>query len=147
VLVAARGADIDDPGLAAGVLLQADHLGRGPDRVAGIDRAEPARLGVAEVRHRVQRDIRHRFAEDDVKRGEIVERAFRQAAGAGEFVGGIERVPRGIERVVKRPFPARDRARHRVLDHVADAVILEEAAGIGLVEGRRVLGHLIDLRA
>ena len=37
-----------------------------------------------------------------------------------------------IERVIQRPFAAADRARHGMLDHLTQPVMLEKAARIGL---------------
>ena len=41
-------------------------------------------------------------------------------------------MPRGIKRVVKRALPARNRARHRMGDHVTNRVILKKPARVGL---------------
>ena len=71
-----------------------------------------------------------------------------QPAELGEFVRGIDRVPRGVERVIKRPLAARHGARHGMLDHLAHPVILEEAAGVwSLVAAGASLGMVIALQA
>ena len=131
-LVEPGGPDIDHPGLAVRVLLQPDHLGLRPQRVAGPDRRQEPALGIAKVRHRVQRHVGHGLAEDDVERHQIVQGRTVQPAVLREHVRGIQRMPRRIQRVVQRPLALAHRAGDGVVDHVADAVILEEAARIGL---------------
>ena len=126
VLVPAGRAHPDDPAPAVRGLAQPDHLARRGQRVAGPDRQEPARLGIAEVRHGVEADVRHGLAEDEVEGGEIVDRAPRQPAGAGELVRGGEREAAGIERDVERALAFGDGARHRVGQDLADRVVLEE---------------------
>ena len=136
VLVGARGLDPDHAGLAVGILLEADHLALRPQGVARIDRSQPAPFGIAEVGDGVERDVGDGLAEDQVEGGEIVERRGGEARGAGELVGGIERMAGRVERMVERPLAPRDGARHRMGDDLADAVVFEEASGVGLGHAR-----------
>ena len=131
-LVQATGADIDHPGFAVGVFLQADHLRFRAQRVARPDRPQPAPFGIAEIGNRVQAHIRHGLAKYHMKRRQIVQRAGRQAAGLCESVRRIQRMPGGIERVIQRPLATRNRAGHRVADGLSDAVIFEKSSGVGL---------------
>ena len=116
---------------AVGILLQPDHGAFRPQGVTGIDRQTPPSLGIPQIGHRIQTDIGHSLAKDDVKRRQIIQRRSRQATAAREFIRGIQRMPRGIEHVVKRPLPAGDGARHGMEDGFAEGIVLEEAAGIG----------------
>ena len=131
-LVQPARAHIDHAGLAVGILLQPDHLRGRADRIPRIDRLQPAPLGIAQIGDGVQRDIGHRLAEDDVKGRQIIQRAFRQAATPREFVRRIKRVPHRIKRVIHRPLATRNSARHRVVDHLPDMVILKKPAGTRL---------------
>ena len=132
VLVKASGAYIDNAGFPVRVLLEPDHLGFRPQRIAGPDRCQPASLRVAKVGHGVQRYIRHGFAEHDVKGNHIVQRAGRQAAALRELIGGIERMTCGIQRVVQRAFTILDGARHSMMQRLAYFIVLEETALVGL---------------
>ena len=67
VLVEAARAHIDDAGLAVGILLQPDHLRHRIERVAGIDGFEEAAIGIAEIGHGIERDVRHGLAEHHVE--------------------------------------------------------------------------------
>ncbi len=131
-LVHPGGAHIDHTGFAVGVLFEADHFGLAAQGVAGPDRGQPAPLGITQIGHRIERDIRHGFAKDDVKSDQIIQRAGRQAAVFGELVGGIKRMPRGVEHMIKRPFAPRHGARHRVVQYFAQAVVFEKAPCVGL---------------
>ena len=122
----------DHAGLAVGVLLEPDHPRLRAQRIAGIDRLQPAPLGIAEIGHRVQRHVRHGLAEDQVERRPVVERTGRQTAGPGELVRGGQRVARRVERLVERPLAPRDGARYRMGQHVVHRVILEEPPRVGL---------------
>ena len=65
--------DPHDAGLAIAVFLFANHLRDGPKRVAWINGTEETHACISEIRHRVERDIVHRFAEHDVKDEQIVD--------------------------------------------------------------------------
>src|SRR5262249_37866563 len=54
VLLATARANIDHAGLATGILLQPDDLGRRGNRISDIDRGEELAIGIAEVGHRVE---------------------------------------------------------------------------------------------
>ena len=87
--------------------LQADHLGRGAQRVARIDRREEAHVGVAEVGDRVERDVGHGLAEGDVEDEQVVDRAVAVARGARERLGAVQRIARAGERDVERAVARR----------------------------------------
>ena len=132
VLVGADRAHVDHAGLAVRALLEADHLGDGRQGLARIDRpAEPA-LGVAEIGERVEGDVRHGLAEHHVEGEQVVERALRVAEGAGEGVRRLHGEARAVEAGVERHVADRHGARRGVADGLAEAEILEEAAGIRL---------------
>jgi hypothetical protein len=67
VLIVAGGPHINDAGLAARILLKPDDLGLCGERIAGIDRLAEAAIGVPQIGDRIEGDVRHRFAEHDVK--------------------------------------------------------------------------------
>ena len=102
VLLEAGRAHVDHAGLAARVLLQPDHFRDRSQRVARIDRAQEAAVRVAEVRDRIERDVRHGLAEHDVEHQQVVERRGRIADRVGERVGGLRRKARAEQRVVER---------------------------------------------
>ena len=52
---------------------------RAQQRVAGVDQAEEAAVGVAEIGHGVERDVRHGPAEHEVEGEQVLERRRRQA--------------------------------------------------------------------
>ena len=99
--------------------------------IAGIDRLEPFPHGIAQIGQRIERDIRHRLAKHQMKGRQIIQRAGRQAAGAGKLIGGIKRMARRIKRMIERALAARDGARHRMGDRLTDAVIFKKPARIG----------------
>ena len=134
-LVEAPRAHIDDAALPVRVLLEADHLGDRRQRVARIDGLEEAAVGVAEIGDGVERDVRHRLAEHDVEGEQVVDRARRIADRPGEGLGALRREARPVERRIERGVADVERARRRVADRLADAEILEEAAGGGLGRG------------
>ncbi len=137
-LVAADRADIDDAGIARRGLLQPDHLRGRRERVARIDRLEEAPIGIAEIGDGIERNVRHRLAEDDVKDEQVVDRRRGIADRAGEGVRGLHGETRAVERRIERRIPGPHRARRRMDDGVAEVEILEEAAGTGL---RARAGH------
>ena len=125
------------PVCAAGGLLEADHLASGRSIVSpGIDRSQEAPVGVAEVGHGVEGDVRHRLAEDRCGRpagprwappaGRWPWRtgpssaAEKARAGQGEVEGGVA---------------GADGSGRRVPDLLADVEILEEVAGTALPIG------------
>jgi len=132
VLVGAGRAHPDHARGGAGVLLQPDHRAGGAQRVARPDRRQPAALGVAKIGDGIERDVGHGLAEDGMEGDEVVKRGRRQAAGAGKFIRGEKRVAGGIKRVIERALAARQGARHRMGDDLAQRIILEEAADAGL---------------
>ena len=132
VLVCPARADPDHTRLAIGVLFQPDHFGFRPQRVPGINRCQPSTLRIAKIGHRIQRDVRHRFAKDNVKRSPILNRALAKTARTRKFIRRIKRMPRRVERMIQRPFPPRYGAWHRVIDHLTDGIIFEKPARIGL---------------
>ena len=134
-LVETGGAHPDHAGLAIGVLFQPYDLGHGAQGVAGIDRLQPAPFGVAQVGHRVQGDIGHRFAKDHVKGDEVIKGRPFQPAVRGKGVRGIERVAGGVERVIERPFAFGHGAGDGVVDHLAKGIVLEKPALVGLGHG------------
>ena len=78
-LVRRHRPDVHDPALAVGVLLQTDDGGTGAQGVAGHDGCVEAAFRVAQVRHGVQRDVRHGLAERDVEADEFLDRVRLQA--------------------------------------------------------------------
>ena len=50
-------------------------------RVARIDRLEETAVGIAEIGDRIERNVRHRLAEHDMKHQQVVERRVRIADG------------------------------------------------------------------
>ena len=100
-------------------------------RIARIDGLQKPAVGVAEVGDGVQRDIRRRFAEYDVKGQQIVERGARIADRLCEGIGGLNRKARAVERRIERHVAIGDGARRRVGNDLAVAEILEEIARIG----------------
>ena len=56
----------------------------GGKRVAGIDRAEKAAIGIAEIGDGVERNVRHGLAEHDMEHQQIVDRAAGIADRMGE---------------------------------------------------------------
>ena len=135
VLVLAGGADIDHAGLAVGVLLQPDDLAGRDHRVARIQRLEKQPLGVAQVGHGVQADVRHGLAEDHVEGDQRIDRRAAQAAGPGELVRRGQGETRAMEGVVQRHVPGGDRARRGVGQHLPQPEVLEIVAGVGLGHG------------
>ena len=73
-LVQTTGAHVNNARFPVRVLFEADHLGFRAQRVALIDRTQEPPLGIAKVRHRVQRHIRNGFAKHRVKGDQIVQR-------------------------------------------------------------------------
>ena len=69
---------------------------------------------------------------DASKRDQIIQRRARQPAAARKFVRRIDRMPRRIKRMIERPLPARNRARHGMHDRLAQPIVLEEPPRIGL---------------
>ena len=138
VLVTADRANIDDAGIARRGLLQPDHLRRGRERIAGIDRLEEAPIGIAEIGDGIERDIRHRLAEDDMEHEQVVDRRRGIADRASEGVRGLHRKARAVERRIERCIAGPHRARRRMDDAVAEVEILEETSGTGL---RARAGH------
>ncbi len=132
VLVVPTRAHIDDARLAVGVLAQADHLGYGAERVAGIDRLQEATVGVTEIGHGIERDVRDCLAEDDVKHQEVVERRARIAQALRERVRRLHGEARPEQPVIQRDIAGGDGSRRGVADLLAEAEVLEEIAGIGL---------------
>ena len=98
-------------------------------RIAGVHRREKAAGRIAEVGDRIERDVRHGFAEHDVEDEQIIDRRARIADRARESVRRLDRKARTEQPVVDRDVAHGDRARRRVPDHLADAEILEEIAG------------------
>ena len=99
---------------------------------ARMDGLEEAPVRVAEIGDRVERDVRHRLAEDDVEDEPVVERTGRVADRAREGLARLHREARAVERGVERGVPLRHGAGRRVADRLAEREILEEAAPVGL---------------
>ena len=135
VLIGAARAHIDDTGLLVGIFLQPDHFRHRIERVAGIDGFEEVAIGIAEIGHGVERNVRHRLAEHHVENQEIVNRRVPVADLGGEGVGRLHGKARAEQAVVKRHVADRDRARRGVADVLAETEILEKIAWIGLGEG------------
>ena len=125
VLVHAVGAQINDPGIAARIFAQAEDFGGRRERVAGIDGRQKAAIGIAEVRDRIERDVRHRLAEDDVEDDQIVDRRRRVSDRAGERRRGLHGKPAPVEPLIDRRVALGDRARRRVGDHLPNAEAFE----------------------
>ena len=116
MLVAAGRADIDDAGLAVGVLLQADDLGVVDERVAGKDRLQEAAIGIAEIGDGIERDVGHRLAEHDVEDQQIVDRRSGIADSLAEGVRGLHREARPVEGGIERDVAGGQGARRRMED-------------------------------
>src|SRR5699024_8422649 len=101
VLVPGRRPDVDDTGATVAVLLEADDLGAGGDRVTGDDRSMEAQLRVAEVGDGVERDVGHRLAEGDVEPDEVLDGMGVEAAVGGEGGRGGEGESGRVERTVE----------------------------------------------
>ena len=127
-LIVARGADIDDAGLAVRILLEPDHLGDRIDGVSGIEGLQKPAIRIAEIGHRIDRDVRHGLAEDDVERADIIHRRARKAAAASELVGGLKGEARAVKRVVNGHVARGDRAGCGVQDFLTDMETVEEIA-------------------
>src|SRR5581483_1036041 len=93
----------------------------------------PAELGVAQVSHRVVRDVGHRLGDHDVEHQEIVERGARQADRAGKDVRRIDRKARAEQADIERRIRLGERARRGMAEFLADLEVFEEVAGVGLV--------------
>ena len=132
-LVDTGGAHPDDAARLVGILAQAQHRRMRRQRVAGIDRHAPAEFRVAEIGDGVQRDVRHRLADDDVEDEKVVERGVRQADRLREHVRRIDGEARPVERDVQRRIGLGQRARGGMAEFLPDAEILEEIAVAGLV--------------
>ena len=104
-LVEPLRAHIDDAALPVRVLLEADHLGDGGERVAGKDRLQEPAIGVAEIGDRVERDVGDGLAEHDMEGEQIVDRACGIADGAREGLRALRREAR------RRSAPNRARRR------------------------------------
>ena len=127
--LAAGRAHEHDAGLAAGVLLEADHLRDRADGVARIDRGQEPAGRIAKIGHRVDRDIRHGLAEHGVEHQEVINRGAWVADRLREGVRGLHRKARPVEPVVERDVAGRDGPRRGVPDQRPDAKVLEEVAG------------------
>ena len=125
-LVLPRGAHPDDARLAVGVLLDPDHLRARHQRVSQMHGLQEPPLRIAQIGHRVQRHIRHRFAKHRVKADQIIQRGLMQPAIARKLVRRIKRMPRRVERVIHRPLAARQGPWHPVLDHLAHGIVFKE---------------------
>ena len=132
VVLPALAAHPDDAGLAAGGLLEADHLRAGVDRVAGVDQPEEAPVGVAEIGHGVERDVGHGLAEDQVEGQQVLDRRSRQAVRPCERIRAVLQEPGAGQRQVEGGVADVHGARRRVPDLLADVEVLEEVAGGGL---------------
>ena len=135
VLPAAGRAHEHDAGLAAGILLETDHLGHRVEGIAGIDRREHPEGGVAEIGDGVERDIRHGLAEHDVKDEEVVHGRTRIADRPREHVRRLHREAGAEQAIVERHVAHGDGARGRMLDDLADAEVFKEIAGARLRHG------------
>ena len=124
--------NIDDAGLAVGILLEANHRRAGAERVARKDRRAEATVRVTQVGDGVERDVRHRLAEHDVEHQQVVDRRPLEPERARELVGGMKGEAAAGEADIERDVALRHGARRRVPDLLAEPEILEEVAGIGL---------------
>ena len=125
-------AHIDGAGLAARVLLEADHLGAGGQRVARIEQsAEPA-IGIAEVGDGVERHVRHAASERQVEGQQIVERRPRQSGHARERRRAVHGEPGAGQRQIQGGIALGHGARRGVQDLLAEHEVLEEVAPRGL---------------
>ena len=131
MLVEPARADIDHAGFAVGVFFQADHFGCRRQRITGIDGGEKAAGGIAEIGHRIDRNIGHGLAEHDVEHQQIIDRRLRIADGAGKFIRGLHRKPSAIECGIERDIAAGHAARGCMGDHIAQPEILEKASRSG----------------
>ena len=98
------------------------------ERVACIHGLQEAALGVTEIGHRVQRDVRNRLAEHDMENKHVVDGASGIADGLGEGVGGLNRKTGPVERRVERHVAGRYRARRRMPDNLPKPEILEKVS-------------------
>jgi hypothetical protein len=85
-LVRAGGAHIDRARLAVGILLEANDFGHSRQRVARKHRLQEPAIGIAQIGNGIERDIRHRLAEDDVEREQVIDWRLGVANG---FCEGI----------------------------------------------------------
>src|SRR5665811_1095801 len=104
-------------------------------RVARIDGFEETAIGIAEIGHRIERDVWHRFAEHHVKHQKIVERRAWIADATREGVGRLDGEAAPEQPIVKRHVAGADRARRGMADFKAEAEILEEISRTGFGRG------------
>jgi len=140
-LIDAGRADIDDTGLAVRVLLETDDDRGRSQRIAWKDRRTEPAIRVTEIGDGVERDIGDGPPEHDMKDQQIVDRRPRQADALRKGVRGGQREPRTGEPDIERHIAGRDRARHRMPQHLAEPEVLEEVAGIGF--HRAPIGHCL----
>jgi hypothetical protein len=138
-LIEALRTHVDDAGLPVRVLFEPDHLRNGGERIAGKNRPQEPAIGVAKIRDRIQRHVRHRLAEYDMEGEQIIDRACRVADGASEGVCGLGRKTRAGQRRIERRVAAVQGPRRRVTDRLAEAKVLEKPACCGLRLGTN--GH------
>ncbi len=106
-----------------------DDFGERGQRIARIDRFAEIAAGIAEIGHRIERNVGHGLAEHDVKHEEIVDRGARIADRLGEFVRRLHRETAAEQPGIERDIADGDGARRGVTDHLADAEIFKIIAG------------------
>ena len=128
MLIGPGGTHIDDAGLLVGVFLEPDDCGHCGQRIAGSHRHPKAPLGIAKVGHRIERDIRHGFAEHHMERRHIVQRSRRQSQGTGEFIRRRKSKAVAVQRRIQGDIARIHRARRGMTDFLAEAEIFKEIA-------------------
>ena len=131
-LVETCGPHPDNPCLAIAVLLEANDFRHSAQRITGIHRQKPAPLGIAQIGHRIQRNIRNSLAKDHMERRQVIDRGAFQTALSRKDIGRIERVARRIERMIQSALALAHGARHGMLNHLAEGVVFKKAACVGL---------------
>ena len=102
------------------------------ERIARIDGDEKAAGRVAEIGHRIQRDIRHRLAEDDVEHEQIVDGRMAIADAARESFGRLHGETGSVQGRKSATSPLVTVRGVACAMIFAEAEILEEAARTGL---------------
>src|SRR5581483_2310618 len=87
--------------------------------------------------HRVERDVGHGLAEDNVEHQQVVERRLPVANFFCEYVRRLHREARAENRLIDRDVACCDGAGRGMPDGLSEPEILEEIARIGLA-GRGV---------
>ena len=100
-----------------------------------MDGLEEAHVGVAQIGHGIEGNIRHGFAEGDVEYQQVVQRAIPVAQGMGDGFRAVQHLARAGQGDVERNIALADGARRAVDQGLPETEILEKIAGAGLVHG------------